>query len=116
QIGNDPFGPVLADQPNPLAAADPQRPQAERQTAHVARRRGPADRPIMSLALRPQKRLVAHPSRLVKEHRPQAAAPLVIRSSPVLAGPFYGFRTVGGIAVTRAVYTGVLATQAPHGC
>src|ERR1700740_1531756 len=38
----------------------------------------------MSGTLGPQKRLVAEPSRLLKEHRRQAAAAVVVHSSPVL--------------------------------
>src|SRR6516165_2518025 len=84
QIGDDPLRSVLADQPDPLAAANPERSEAERQPTHIARRSGPADRLIATRMLGPQKRLVAKPSRLVKEHRRQAAAAVVVHSSPVL--------------------------------
>jgi hypothetical protein len=91
QIGDDPLRSVLADQPDPLAATNPERSEAERQPAHIARRRGPADCLIATRMLGPQKRLVAKPSRLVKEHRRQAAAAVVVHSSPVLPPSFYGF-------------------------
>ena len=92
QIGDHPFRPVLADQPDPLAAADPERFEADRQPTHLARRLGPADRLVGTLALSPQKRLVAESSRLLEEHRRQTPAAVVIHSSPgPPAGRFTGF-------------------------
>src|SRR5262249_33208731 len=98
QIGDDPLRPVLANQPDALAAADPQGSEAERQPAHVACRRGPADSLIAPLVLSPEIQRVAEAIRLFEEHRWQAAAIVVVHYSPVLRPPFYGFPATGGIA------------------
>src|SRR6516165_5497216 len=88
EIRDDPFRAVLADQPDPLAAADPERSQAERQPAHVACRRGPAERLIASGLLGPQKRFVAETLGLLEEHRRQAAAAVVVHFPPSLLPAF----------------------------
>ena len=92
QIGDDPFRPIFADKPDPLAAADSERSEAERHPADVARRGRPVDGPIMAVPLGPQKRLVAEALRLRKKHRRQAAAAVVIHaSSSVLPIAFFTF-------------------------
>src|SRR5215469_4564954 len=99
QIGDHPFRPVLADQPNPLAARDPEGSQAECEPANVARRGRPSDRLVGSSALGPQKRSVGEPRRLLEKHRRQAAAAVVIHSSP--AFPQLFLRVSPGLRNTR---------------
>src|SRR5205814_2931863 len=55
---------------------------------NITHRLRPAEKLISAVALSPQKRLVAEPSRLVEKHRRQTAAAVVIHSSPSLAAAF----------------------------
>src|ERR1700758_1160072 len=81
------------------AAAPPQELRAAPQPAHVVRRRGPAYRLIVSGTLGPKKRFVAEPLRLFEEHRRQAAAAVVVHSSPRPPGRLStGFRQLGKYA------------------
>src|SRR5215472_2500987 len=56
-------------------------------------------RPIPTISLGPQERLLSAPVRLFKEHRRKTAPAVVIHISPGPASPpLYGFRPAGGIA------------------
>jgi hypothetical protein len=68
EIGDQPFGPVLADQHHPVAAVEADPPQAGGKGDHLPPGVGPAHRPPVVAALRPQERLVAFLPGARQEH------------------------------------------------
>ena len=58
EIGDQPFGAILADQANAVARLEPDALQPRRESRHLPRRLGPGDRVPFAVAPGPEKRLV----------------------------------------------------------
>ena len=69
EVGDQPFGPVLADQHDPVAGLQADALQRCGERRDLPRRLGPADRLPRAVALGPQERLVALLARSRQEQR-----------------------------------------------
>ncbi len=68
QVGDQPLGPVLGDDNNPVTTFDAGRPQTTGEAADTGGDIAPAQRPVAAIAFRPQQRPLAEAVGLDKKH------------------------------------------------
>jgi hypothetical protein len=83
EVGDQPFGPVLADQRDAVSGLKPNPLECRRQGRDLPRRLGPACRAPRALALGPQKRLVALLIGARQEERNEIVEPFELPGHPV---------------------------------